>query len=161
MLIRNGYSVLQILLHWLVAILILAAWWLSEGMGDALDARLEAGVTGIAGNTLHVWLGGAVFALVLIRIVVRFIQGAPAEAAGSAWAKTAATVGHWLLYLLMIVVPAMGAATWYLGIDAVGEPHTRAANALMIVAGGHALVAIWHQFVQKDGTLMRMLRPSA
>ena len=34
------------------------------------------------------------------------------------------------------------------------------ANLLVILAAGHAVVALWHQFVLKDGTLRRMLRPA-
>jgi cytochrome b561 len=155
----TGYSRLQIGLHWLIAILIIAAWFTHEGMGQALDARIAAGATGIAGNTPHVWLGGAVFALVLIRIVVRLLQGVPGPVAGTSPAMAQAALwGHRLLYLLMIAVPALGAAAWYGGAP-TGEVHELAGQALMIVALGHALVAIWHQVARKDGTLTRMVRP--
>ena len=159
---RSGYSLLQIGLHWLITVLVVAVWFLGEGMEDALDARLESGATGIAGNTLHVWLGGLVFALILIRLVVRFTRGAPGPvSAEPAWAAAAATWGHRLLYLLMVAVPALGATTWYLGIEDLGDLHGLVANALLIVAGLHGLVALWHQFIARDGTLMRMLRPGA
>ena len=67
---RIGYSRLQIILHWLIAILIVFAWITHEAMEDAFEARIERGATGLEGNTLHVWLGGAVFLLVLIRIAL-------------------------------------------------------------------------------------------
>ncbi|WP_143028598.1 hypothetical protein [Ruegeria marina] len=37
----------------------------------------------VRGQTLHVWLGMAVFAAVLIRIVVRRLQGAPGPLPGA------------------------------------------------------------------------------
>ena len=80
---RTGYSGLQIGLHWLVAFLIFAAYFTSDDMGDALRERITSGATGTEGNTLHVWLGGTVLALVVIRIVVRLMRGAPGPAAGT------------------------------------------------------------------------------
>ena len=75
--------------------------------------------------------------------------------------QQAAVWGHRLLYVLMLAVPALGAAAWYGGIEDAGEVHELAGNALMIVALGHAAVALWHQYVRRDGTLTRMLRPGA
>ncbi|MCG6902928.1 MAG: cytochrome b/b6 domain-containing protein [Rhodobacter sp.] len=156
----TGYSRLQIWLHWLIAILIAATWFTHEDMGRALRTRLDAGATGIEGNTLHVWLGGAAFALVAIRIVVRLVQGAPAAVPGAnPLLDQAALWGHRLLYLLMIAAPALGAVAWYGGLKSAGEIHEIAANALVIVALGHAGVAIWHHAVLKDGVLTRMIRP--
>jgi cytochrome b561 len=157
---RTGYSLTQIALHWVTAILILAAWWYSEGMGDALDARLESGATGITGNTLHVWLGGATFLVILIRIAVRLMQGAPEAVPGtSPLMAKAGEWGHRLLYLLMITTPLLGAITWYLSYDGTGDLHTYSANALMIVALGHAAMGLWHHYGVKDDTLRRMMRP--
>ena len=39
----------------------------------------------------------------------------------------------------------------------VAELHQVAGNLILILAGLHALIALWHQFVLKDGTLSRML----
>jgi cytochrome b561 len=157
---RTGYSTLQIGLHWLIALMIPAAWWLSDGMGPALGERIKNGDTGFTGNTLHVWLGGAVFAIVLIRIVVRLISGAPDHVPGSpAWQDMLATWGHRLLYLLMVGVPALGALAWYGQIRISGDIHGLAANALMIVALGHAAAGLYHHYIVKDDTLRRMLRP--
>ena len=109
------YSKLQITLHWLIAVLILATWWLGDGMGRALRSRFEQGQTGIEGNTWHVWLGGAVLLLVVFRIIVRRVQGAPVPVADTPPLLHAAGVwGHRLLYLLMVLAPLMGAAAWHL-----------------------------------------------
>jgi len=154
---KTKYSTLQIVLHWLIALLIIAAWLLSDGMGEALRTRVQSGATGIEGNTIHVWLGGATFLLVLIRIVVRLIQGAPGPVpGGSELIEKAGVWGHRLLYVLMVLTPALGAATWYGGIGFTGELHDLSSSALMLVALGHAVMAIYHQFILKDGTLSRM-----
>lgn len=157
---RTGYSGLQIGLHWIVAILIFGSYFTSEGMGRALEARLETGATGIAGNTTHVWLGGAIFALVALRVVVRRMQGAPAPADAAPGAVQIASVwGHRLIYLLMVLVPVSGAAAWYGGLGQAGEIHEVIGNALMIVALGHAVMAILHEAIWSDGTIARMVQP--
>jgi cytochrome b561 len=159
---RTRYSRLQIALHWLVALLILAAWWFSDGMGRVLADRLRSGDTGFTGNTLHVWLGSAVFALILIRIGVRLVSGAPAALTGTPpLLEKLGLWGHRLLYLLMVLVPASGAATWYAGVRAAGDVHETTSNLLMIVALGHAAAALYHHYVVKDATLRRMLRTGA
>ena len=61
----------------------------------------------------------------------------------------------------MILVPLMGAITWFGRTEATADLHALLANALMIVAGGHALMAIYHQFVVRDGLLTRMTRPES
>lgn len=152
----SGYSRLQIALHWLIAVLILATWFTHEGMGDALEARIE---TGVLSPNPHAVMGLAVFVLVLVRILVRRRQGAPGPVPGSSpIAEAAALWGHRLLYLLMVLTPIGGAITWFGGIAALGDGHELFGNALMIVALGHALVAILHQVILKDGTMTRMLR---
>ena len=155
----NGFSRLQIALHWLIAVLIVAAWFTHEGMGRALRTRIETGASGIEGNTLHVWFGGAAFALILIRIVVRMKRGAPEHVPGtSPRMALAATWGHRMLYVLMIAAPALGALAWYGGVRDAGEVHETVAQVLMIVALGHTAVALVHHFIMKVGTLGRMMR---
>jgi len=159
---RAGYSSLQITLHWLVAILILAAWIWSDGAEDESRGKLLSGAGLLEGNTLHDWLGWAAFALIVLRMAVRTVQGAPGPVPGTSAMMESATVwGHRLLYLLMIAAPALGIVVWYGRSDAAGELHETFSNALMIVALGHAAAAIWHQLVKKDAVLTRMIRPGA
>lgn len=155
---KTDYSNLQIALHWSTAILIGANWLISEGMGDALDARLEEGAA-LSGftPTWHVWAGSVLLGLVILRLAVRFFTGAPKTVGRKSLADHAAAIGHWVLYALMLAVPALGAITWFGRIDATGDLHVLAMNALMIVILGHAAVAIFHHYVLKDGLLRRMV----
>ena len=158
---RVGYSRLQIGLHWLIAVLVILAWFTGEGMGDALRQRLASGATGFEGNTLHVWLGGTIFALVVIRLIVRFAAGAPEpDNAITGLHRTAAIWGHRALYLLMVLVPALGASTWYLGMRDMGDVHETLGNLFLLVVLGHAVVAIFHHF-RGGHTLHRMFKPQS
>ena len=151
------WSRAQIGLHWAVALLILAAWATGEGMGEAFRARL-ATPDAFPGVTPHTLIGGAVLLLVLIRLVLRATHGAPDPVPGtSPRMAQAATWGHRLLYVLMLGVPALGAAAWYGGLTTPAEVHEAVGNLILLVAGAHALVALAHHYVLRDDTLRRML----
>lgn len=150
-----GYSGIQIALHWVIALLILGAWFTGEGAEGAIEA-IEKG--GTVGFVPHVAIGLAVIFLVVVRVLVRFGRGAPAApGTPGSLSVMAADWGHRIMYLLMIAVPLGGASVFFLGLD-VGEVHGLAANVLMVVVLGHALMALYHQYVLKDGLLRRMMR---
>jgi cytochrome b561 len=157
---KRGYGAMQIALHWLVAILVTFNYFYSDGMGRALAAKAK----GVATPPIpieplvHVWVGLAVLALVVIRLMLRRLFSVP-PMPGTGWLYAAATWGHRGLYLLLVAVPALGLAAWFGGLRALGDVHQVAANVLMIAAAAHAFMALWHQFVIKDGLLLRMLRP--
>ena len=157
---RTSYSSVQIALHWSIAFFVLATWFTHEGMGRALYNRLNGGGAGPDVTPIHVWLGVATFVLIAVRVLVRVTSGVPAPAEGSSPALAAAAYwGHRLLYALMVATPLLGGLAWFGGIKAAGELHESAGSALFFVALAHAAVALWHQYVKKDGTLTRMLTP--
>jgi cytochrome b561 len=45
--------------------------------------------------------------------------------------------------------------------DIAGDIHWAIAWILMFMVGLHSLAAIKHQLINKDGTLMKMIRPKA
>ena len=156
---RERYTGVQIALHWTIAILVVAAYFLAEGMGKLLDEKLAGNYTG--GLPLHVIVGLCVLALVVVRFIVRMMQGAPDAPDGTTGLHaTAREWGHILLYTLLFLVPIGGVLVWFGGIDAIGEYHGLGGKALLIIAGLHALVALWHHYVRGDGTLKRMMKPA-
>lgn len=156
MALKEGYSSLQIGLHWAAALLIGANYWISDGMGDALDAHLAGQpVLGLT-PVWHVWAGTTLLFVVLVRLVVRFMSGGRTLPGPKTRAERAADIGHWVLYALMLAVPALGAITWFGKNNSTGDLHVLVMNAMMLVILGHAAMAIFHHFILKDGLLRRM-----
>ncbi len=155
---RASYTWVQITLHWLIAVLIVANYLVSEGMGEIFDETLEGKVPAGWTPTFHVWVGSTILGLVVLRLIARTVTDTPRHASGNALLDRASVWGQWLLYGLMLVVPALGAITWFGGIEATADLHVLTMNVLMILALGHAAMAMVHQFVFKDGLLLRMMR---
>jgi cytochrome b561 len=161
------YSTGMILIHWLTALFVLGAWLTARGGREMVqDPPL-----------LHFTLGLAVLALVVPRLILRLAEGAPAGDGQNGWLATGAKAGHGLLYLLLIGLPItgwyaasrMGVPISFLGVELpaiaakvegrpglIAELHENAGTFILILAGLHALMALWHQFVRRDGTMRRM-----
>lgn len=126
---------------------------------------------------LHFSLGLAVLVLVLPRLILRLSGAAPSASPMQGMLALAAKAGHAVLYLFLLALPLSG---WYaasrigvpisffgISVPAIGAPvqgapgliadfHENAGTIILYLAGLHALMAIWHQFVLRDGTLKRM-----
>jgi cytochrome b561 len=170
------YSIPAIVLHWLVAILIVAAFTLGLTMVD---------IPGLTPTKLkyfswHKWLGVTVFGLACLRLLWRKTNGAPPYPASmQPWQQMAAHSLHVLLYLLIFAVPlsgyfyslAAGVPVTYLGIWPMpvliaANPDLKPILKLvhytlnMIMLGAvslHVLAALKHHFIDRDGVLKRML----
>ena len=156
----KGYSATQITLHWLVAGLILFQLIFGEDMGAAWRAVRQG--TEPQMNFwvwAHIVVGIAVLLFVLWRLVLRFTRGAPEAPADSALMMQAATWGHRLLYAVMLLAPISGMAAWFGGVVAAAQAHELFKPVLILLVLGHVLAALYHQFIRKDGLLLRMRRP--
>lgn len=170
------YSTPAIVLHWLIALLIVAAFVLGLVMTD---------IPGLTPTKLkyyawHKWLGVTILALAAGRLLWRLKQTPPAfPATMSADQVKAAEAGHWLLYILMFAVPlsgylyttAAGVPVVYLGLfqipslfdaspawkEVLKPVHYWLNMLLAATVAGHVLAALKHQFIDKDGLLKRML----
>jgi cytochrome b561 len=127
---------------------------------------------------IHALMGLSLWLLLFARLGWRLRHAPPAPAAGGGlFAQRLAGLVHFLLYILLFVIPVVGIVTFVyharvfnfgmFSIDfhvasnrAVFHPtedwHGYLAYALFGLAGAHALVALWHQFVLRDGLLARM-----
>ena len=153
---KRSYNTDQILLHWAIAALIIVNYFVSEGMGRAFRQHLDDSNAGYnLVSSLHAYVGLTIIALVVIRIIVRFISKKTKTASTNLFDRVSRIV-HEFLYLLMFLVPVFGAIAWYLGIHIMGDVHEIAMNIMMTLVLLHAFAALFHQYVLKDGTLLKM-----
>lgn len=170
------YTNTAILLHWLMALLIVAAFALGLTMVD---------IPGLTPTKLkyfswHKWLGITVLGLACLRLLWRLTHPAPAYPAGMpAWQHQAAAALHGVLYLSLFAIPlsgylyslAAGVPVVYLGLvplpvliapDPQLKPLLKSVHyALnMLLLGGvglHVLAALKHHFIDRDGVFKRIL----
>ena len=153
---KRSYNTAQILLHWAIAALIIFNYFVSDGMGRAFRQHLDDNNAGYnLVSSLHAYVGLAIIALVVIRIIVRFMSKKTKTASTNLFDRVSRIV-HECLYLLMFLVPVFGAISWYLGIHFMGDVHEIAMNIMMTLVLLHAFAALFHQYVLKDGTLLKM-----
>lgn len=163
-------------LHWITALAVIAAYAIGLGRealpkGDLRTALLS----------LHMSLGMLVMGLTMARITWRSTLARPIETSHFPLkpAEMAAKLVHLGLYAAMMALPMMGLlSAWlkgrvvsFFGLVYLPSPfaldpalgkglenaHELAGHVMMALAGLHALAAIGHQYILKDGTLSRML----
>ncbi|MGV8862574.1 MAG: cytochrome b [Pseudomonas sp.] len=177
--LRNSssrYGLVSILLHWGVALVVFGLFALGLWMVDLdyYDTWRKAA------PDLHKSIGLTLFAVMVVRVVWRFISPPPpALSAQSRLVQWGAKFGHLFLYVGLFAVMVAGyliSTADGVGIpvfdlfevpalissipdqaDVAGAVHEYLAWALVIIAGLHALAALKHHFIDRDATLTRML----
>lgn len=169
------YTLPAIVLHWLIALLIFGLFPLGLYMSD-----LPLSVQKIELYAWHKWVGITVLLLAVLRVLWRATHRAPPLPAGiPRWQQGAAELMHELLYVLILAIPLSG---WALS-SAAGVPvvwwgvlplptllpaskalehamvivHVTLNYTLAALVATHAAAAIKHQFIDRDGVLLRML----
>src|SRR5215469_7539432 len=100
---RKRFTPLQRLLHWLMAICILAMLFIGIGMVSTVNPKY---LTLVA---IHKPLGVAILVLALIRLAVRLRYGTPPLPADLPEPmRVAAKLSHYAFYVLMIGMPLLG-----------------------------------------------------
>lgn len=172
------YSNTARLIHWTMAILILAT--IPAGL-VMVQPGLDRGVQ----NTLFIFhknVGVLLLLLVFLRVVWRWLRPAPPlPATVPAWQARIAELSHLALYLLMVAVPVAGYVRVKAGgfpiesLDALGIPslvprsdalaevaktiHWGAGLAIAAVICAHVGAALFHGIVKRDGVFSRIWPP--
>lgn len=161
-------------LHWaVVALLVVQAplGWIMHGLrrGQPPDTALM----------VHVTIGMAILALIVLRFLWRLSHPVAPESGLPAWQRVSSEWVHWLLYLVVLVTTLTG---WLLdsarGVDAafigrvplprlvaegsawgqaIGRWHATVVWALVGLVSLHVLAALVHYFIYRDGVMQRML----
>ena len=174
---QQDYGAIARSAHWATALFVLLAWLL----GQFRDV-LPRGAPREAGLSVHMVLGLGVILLIVLRLAWRALDPPPPAIVAKRfepWLGYAATAGHLILYVLLIATPIFGIALQFsrghalpvFGLFDIPSPwvadrafsrqiiglHELAANALGVVAAGHAAAALFHHWALRDRTLARML----
>jgi cytochrome b561 len=174
---QTGYGVVQIVLHWLVALTIFGMLALGLWMTglDYYDPWYRQG------PDLHRAIGILLGLVLILRLAWRLGSPVPRPLTDMDWKRRAAIVVHGLLYLLPFALIASGYLLstadgrpvdvfgWFevpaslhgleRQADIAGDVHFFLAMLLIGIALVHIAAAIDHHFLQRDATLTRMLRP--
>lgn len=174
---RSGYGLMSILIHWISAALILFLFGLGIYMVDLgyYDDWYHKG------PELHISLGLVVLLLMFARVVWRIVNPTPQELSAKRAQNIAAKLVKLGLYALIFIVLASGylittaegqpASMFNLikfpvltelssqNVDLAGEIHEYLAWGIVLLVALHVAGALFHHFVVRDRTLVRMLKP--
>lgn len=156
----EGYSLLQVTLHWTIAALVIFQLLFNEDVQDAFKDRLD-GVGGPPnlGALLHVGLGLLILVLAIVRLVTRFRRGVPEAHATNPWlVNLFGAIAHWALYGFIFLMPLTGAIAWFTGFEFSAELHEIGRLVLIPLIGAHVLGALAEHYVFKTNSLRRMLQ---
>jgi superoxide oxidase len=171
----NRYSPISIAMHWLMLLLIVAVYAcieLREFYPKGSDPREAL-------KMWHFMLGLSVWILIWVRLFFIFKgQRPPILPTPPSWQQLLAKAVHILLYLLMIGLPilgwlmlsAKGKVIPFFGLelpaligknkelgDLIKEIHETGGTVGYYLIGLHAVAGLFHHYVMRDNTLIRML----
>jgi len=170
----HRYNSIAQLFHWTMAVLLIGLFCLGLYMQSLPFSPQKLKL-----YSWHKWAGVVAFILVVLRLGWRMVSAAPKPVPMPAWQQKAAHLGHLLLYVLMFAIPltgwlmssAKGVPTVLFGLwplpDLIGRNndlgnllqsvHWYLNLSLALLVAIHVLAAIKHQWIDRDGTLSRML----
>jgi cytochrome b561 len=161
-------------LHWVVVALLVVQVTLGK-VADSLPVGLERLIM----MSRHKSFGITILGLAVIRLAWRWFDPPPPTPPMPRWQEIAARLNHWCLYVLLFALPVTGwlmssaanrPASWFglaqlpdfvapdEGLEETFETaHEFLVNVLFVLAGLHVAAALKHQFLDRDGLLLRML----
>lgn len=167
------FTVLQRVLHWLMAVMVLAMLFIGVTMVSTVGPVFVTLVR------IHKPLGIAILVLVLIRLALRWKRGTPPLPKDIPPVQLAAAhLSHWLLYALLVAMPLIGwgmlssggypVVLWgpiqlppilphidWLHAD-LRKAHTVLAYLFFAVILMHVAAALFHAFIRRDGVFESM-----
>lgn len=159
--------------HWVTVALVIVL------LVTGLAGDVEADEPGNATFLWHSSLGVIVLGLVILRVISRlFVTAPPLPSTMSGTERALARLVHLALYVLLFALPLTGwlvasnegatvsvfgiaslpRLSWGAGAGELWEEvHEVLGYAILVIAGLHALAALKHHFVDRDGVLRSML----
>ena len=178
---KDGFGLVAVTLHWVIAVAILYQIWLGDRMTEMED---------YASYPTHKSIGITILAFSVLRLLLRLINPPPPLPEHMPWwERLGAHLSHWAFYGLMIGIPLTGWAMvspapdaqfasktmiwgWFNlpplpGLSALGEHqavtrqadrlHALLATGVYVLLALHVLAALKHHLWDRDNVLTRML----
>jgi cytochrome b561 len=169
-----GYGAVAKFLHWLIFALLAVQYAIGSIMPHIGRKTLDEGWV-----AWHFSVGAAILFFIVIRLAWRLMHPVAQLATLESWERKAASIAHWALYILVLVMTLLGwAATnargWEVKLfgvvalpqlapkdsswgHAAGDVH----NVLVYILLGfillHVAGTLYHHFIKRDGVAARML----
>lgn len=167
------YHPLLVIFHWILVPLLLISLVMG---GNVLTEIPNDSIEKVGALKAHMIIGLGILGLMVLRLITRLVTKKPPHAdIGNALLNKLGTLAHYVLYLLVFIMAASGMATSIqaglpdiifggsgaalpetFSIYAPRIAHGIIAKVLFITIVLHALAALYHQFIRKDGLLGRM-----
>jgi len=174
---KRSYGVLTIFVHWVSALAVLGLFVVGFWMVDLTYYSTWYKTA----PHLHKSFGVLLLLLTIFRLIWRQLNPKPvAEPNHKAWEKKAGALAHSAIYLLLLLIMFSGylistadsrgiwVFEWFelpgfgsfidAQADIAGLVHQYAAYSLIVLVVVHALGALKHHFIDKDSTLLRMVK---
>ncbi|CAD6365848.1 Cytochrome b561 [Shewanella hafniensis] len=174
---KLAYGIPAIVIHWISALVVIGLFAVGVWMVELTYYSTWYKTA----PHLHKSIGILLLAATIFRLVWRLVNPSPApETSHKPWEKTAAHLAHFIIYVLLFVImiagilisTADGRGIWVfdwfelpgLGLlfenqaDIAGDIHQYAAYSLIALVVIHAAGALKHHFIDKDTTLLRMIK---
>ncbi len=171
----DRYTRTAVTLHWLVVLLIFAAFPLGLYMHD-----LPLSPHKLRMYSYHKWIGVTVFLFAVIRLYWRITHRPPALPGSMAgWEKLAAYSTHYTFYFLLFAIPVSGwlmssalgfQTVWFEVLplpDLVGKDkhladllrgvHEALSYLMLGLVCAHIGASLKHHFIDRDDVLVRMI----
>lgn len=159
----TGYTTTQIVLHWVIALLVLVQWINHEDMQHwwrQVKRGLASGLPEPGPAFIHIVAGAAVLILILARLAMRWRAGAPQTPADlPPLIRRGSLLAHYLLYLLLFLLPLSGLVAVFLSVEPAADAHSLMTNLLLALIALHVLGALYHLVLRRDGVFSRIFVP--
>ena len=177
---QKYYSRTAQFLHWIMAIIFIAAWLIGFYSGNFLSYEVDGSFKGDV-ISLHKNIATVIIFLFVVRIFWRYTHPVPKlPDSMSPFMQKMAHLGHLALYFMLIALPVTGCFySWSAGhpapvlylfeiprlVDknpellAIIKPlHIYLSWAVSLLLVGHIAAALKHHFIDKDHVLLSMTR---
>lgn len=155
-----AYDPVQIMLHWIVALLIGEQYLLCQIVLPGWHYLITTSDFYFTpGVIVHLFVGTDVLLLVTWRLWLRRRHPTPPPPEGfDPRLEALSRLVQRATYATMLAIPVTGLVAYFGDLQLVSIVHNALTLVLLGLIATHACGALYHQFVRRDGLLARMLR---